>query len=103
MKKKTNTEFKQEARQTKPNDTAQLPLPLASHDTEQAAYDSSHLADNEAFVGNPLDAFWMKRVLVKSKIMNGSKKTMPPIHLNPSAQPMWQTPKLTKNWMKTAK
>ena len=53
----TNTEFKQEARQAKPNDTAQLPLPLASHDTEQAAYDSSHLADDEAFVGNPLDAF----------------------------------------------
>lgn len=26
----TNTEFKQEARQAKPNDTAQLPLPLAS-------------------------------------------------------------------------
>ena len=53
----TNTEFKQEARQAKPNDTAQLPLPLASHDTEQAAYDSSHLADDEAFVGSPLDAF----------------------------------------------
>ena len=53
----TNTEFKQEARQAKPNDTAQLPLPLASHDTEQAAYDSSHLADNEGFVGSPLDAF----------------------------------------------
>ena len=56
----TNTEFKataQEASQAKPNDTAQLPLPLASHDTEQAAYDSSHLADNEAFVGSPLDAF----------------------------------------------
>ena len=53
----TNTEFKQEASQAKPNDTAQLPLPLASPDTEQAAYDSSHLADNEAFVGSPLDAF----------------------------------------------
>lgn len=56
----TNTELKataQEARQAKPNDTAQLPLPLASHDTEQAAYDSSHLADDEAFVGSPLDAF----------------------------------------------
>lgn len=56
----TNTEFKataQEASQAKPNDTAQLPLPLASHDTEQAAYDSSHLADNEDFVGSPLDAF----------------------------------------------
>ena len=56
----TNTEFKataQEASQAKPNDTAQLPLPLASHDSEQAAYDSSHLADNEAFVGSPLDAF----------------------------------------------
>lgn len=53
----TNTEFKQEARQAKPNDTAQLPLPLASPDTEQAAYDSSHLADNEGFVGSPLDAF----------------------------------------------
>ena len=53
----TNTEFKQEARQAKPNDTAQLPLPLASHDTEQAAYDSNHLADNEGFVGSPLDAF----------------------------------------------
>ena len=56
----TNTEFKataQEASQAKPNDTAQLPLPLASHDTEQAAYDSSHLADDEAFVGSPLDAF----------------------------------------------
>lgn len=56
----TNTEFKataQEASQAKPNDTAQLPLPLASYDTEQAAYDSSHLADNEAFVGSPLDAF----------------------------------------------
>ena len=53
----TNTEFKQEARQAKPNDTAQLPLPLASHDSEQAAYDSSHLADDEDFVGNPLDAF----------------------------------------------
>lgn len=56
----TNTKLKataQEARQAKPNDTAQLPLPLASHDTEQAAYDSSHLADDEAFVGNPLDAF----------------------------------------------
>ena len=56
----TNTEFKataQEASQAKPNDTAQLPLPLASHDTEQATYDSSHLADNEAFVGSPLDAF----------------------------------------------
>ena len=43
----TNTEYKQEASQAKPNDTAQLPLPLASPDTEQAAYDSSHLADNE--------------------------------------------------------
>ena len=53
----TNTEFKQEARQAKPNDTAQLPLPLASPDTEQAADDSNHLADNEAFVGSPLDAF----------------------------------------------
>ncbi|UAY38241.1 DNA translocase FtsK 4TM domain-containing protein [Moraxella osloensis] len=53
----TNTEFKQEASQAKPNDTAQLPLPLASPDTEQAAYDSSHLADNEGFVGSPLDAF----------------------------------------------
>lgn len=56
----TNTELKataQEASQAKPNDTAQLPLPLASHDTEQAAYDSSHLADNEDFVGSPLDAF----------------------------------------------
>ena len=56
----TNTEFKataQEASQAKPNDTAQLPLPLASHDSEQAAYDSSHLADDEDFVGNPLDAF----------------------------------------------
>ncbi|MBD3726534.1 MAG: DNA translocase FtsK 4TM domain-containing protein, partial [Moraxella osloensis] len=56
----TNTELKataQEASQAKPNDTAQLPLPLASHDTEQAAYDSSHLADDEAFVGSPLDAF----------------------------------------------
>ena len=56
----TNTEFKataQQANPAKPNDTAQLPLPLASHDTEQAAYDSSHLADNEAFVGSPLDAF----------------------------------------------
>ena len=56
----TNTEFKataQEASQAKPNDTAQLPLPLASHDTEQATYDSSHLADDEAFVGSPLDAF----------------------------------------------
>jgi DNA segregation ATPase FtsK/SpoIIIE, S-DNA-T family len=56
----TNTEFKataQEASQAKPNDTAQLPLPLASHDTEQTAYDSSHLADNEDFVGSPLDAF----------------------------------------------
>lgn len=53
----TNTEFKQEARPAKPNDTAQLPLPLASHDTEQAAYDSSHLADDEDFVGSPLDAF----------------------------------------------
>lgn len=56
----TNTEFKataQEASQAKPNDTAQLPLPLASHDAEQAADDSSHLADNEAFVGSPLDAF----------------------------------------------
>lgn len=53
----TNTEFKQEASQAKPNDTAQLPLPLASPDTEQAADDSSHLADNEGFVGSPLDAF----------------------------------------------
>ena len=56
----TNTEFKataQEASQAKPNDTAQLPLPLASHDTEQATYDSSHVADDEAFVGSPLDAF----------------------------------------------
>ena len=53
----TNTEFKQEASQAKPNDTVQLPLPLASPDTEQAAYDSSHLADNEGFVGSPLDAF----------------------------------------------
>ena len=56
----TNTELKataQEASQAKPNDTGQLPLPLASHDNEQAAYDSSHLADNEAFVGSPLDAF----------------------------------------------
>lgn len=56
----TNTEFKaaaQEASQAKPHDTAQLPLPLASHDTEQTAYDSSHLADDEAFVGSPLDAF----------------------------------------------
>ena len=56
----TNTEpnaTAQEASQAKPNDTAQLPLPLASHDTEQATYDSSHLADNEAFVGSPLDAF----------------------------------------------
>nr|WP_312114836.1 DNA translocase FtsK 4TM domain-containing protein [Moraxella sp. CTOTU47915] len=56
----TNTEFKataQEASQAKPNDTAQLPLPLASHDSEQAAYDSSHLADDEDFVGSPLDAF----------------------------------------------
>ena len=56
----TNTEFKataQEASQAKPNDTAQLPLPLASHDSEQATYDSSHLAHNEAFVGSPLDAF----------------------------------------------
>ena len=55
-----NTKLKataQEASQAKPNDTAQLPLPLASHDTEQAAYDSSHLADNEDFVGSPLDAF----------------------------------------------
>ena len=55
-----NTELKataQQASQAKPNDTAQLPLPLASHDTEQAAYDSSHLADNEDFVGSPLDAF----------------------------------------------
>lgn len=56
----TNTEFKataQEASQAKPNDTAQLPLPLASHDSEQADDDSSHLADNEAFVSSPLDAF----------------------------------------------
>ena len=55
----TNTELKataQEASQAKPNDTAQLPLPLASHDTEQAAYHSSHLADDEAFIGSPLDA-----------------------------------------------
>ena len=55
-----NTKLKataQEASQAKPNDTAQLPLSLASHDTEQAAYDSSHLADNEGFVGSPLDAF----------------------------------------------
>lgn len=56
----TNTEFKaaaQEASQAKLHDTAQLSLPLASHDSEQAAYDSSHLADNEDFVGSPLDAF----------------------------------------------
>ena len=56
----TNTKLNatvQEASQAKPNDTAQLPLPLASHDSEQAAYDSSHLGDNEAFVGSPLDAF----------------------------------------------
>nr|WP_313063203.1 DNA translocase FtsK 4TM domain-containing protein [Moraxella sp. CTOTU49097] len=56
----TNTEFKataQEASQAKPNDTAQLPLPLATHDAEQAADDSNHLADNEDFVGSPLDAF----------------------------------------------
>lgn len=56
----TNTELKataQEASQAKPNDTAQLPLPLASHDAEQTAYDSSRLADDEAFVGSPLDAF----------------------------------------------
>ena len=56
----TNTEFKataQEASQAKPNDTAQLPLPLASHDAEQTAYDSSRLADDEDFVGSPLDAF----------------------------------------------
>lgn len=56
----TNTEFKataQEASQAKPNDTAQLPLPLTSHDAEQTAYDSSRLADDEAFVGSPLDAF----------------------------------------------
>ncbi|RVU81179.1 DNA translocase FtsK [Leucothrix sargassi] len=56
----TNTELKataQQASQAKPNDTTQLPLPLASHDTEQAAYDSNHLADNEAFIGSPLDAF----------------------------------------------
>nr|WP_309575808.1 DNA translocase FtsK 4TM domain-containing protein [Moraxella osloensis] len=56
----TNTELKataQEARPAKPNDSAQLPLSLASHDTEQAAYDSSHLADDEGFVGSPLDAF----------------------------------------------
>lgn len=56
----TNTKHKataQEASQAKPNATAQLPLPLASHDAEQAADDSSHLADNEAFVGSPLDAF----------------------------------------------
>ncbi len=55
-----NTELKataQEASQAKPNDTAQLPLPLASYGTEQTAYDSSHLADNEDFVGSPLDAF----------------------------------------------
>lgn len=56
----TNTKLKataQEVIQAKPHDTAQLPLPLASHDTEQTAYDSSHLADDEAFVGSPLDAF----------------------------------------------
>ncbi|ATQ82732.1 DNA translocase FtsK [Moraxella osloensis] len=56
----TNTELKataQEASPAKPNDTAQLPLPLASHDAEQATYDSSYLADNEDFVGSPLDAF----------------------------------------------
>ena len=56
----TNTKLKataQEASQAKPNDTAQLPLPLASHDTEQTAYDSNHLADNEDFVVSPLDAF----------------------------------------------
>lgn len=56
----TNTELKaiaQEANQAKPNDTAQLPLPLASHDTEQTAYESNPLADNEDFVGSPLDAF----------------------------------------------
>lgn len=55
-----NTELKataQEASQAKPNDTAQLPLPLASHDNEQAADYSNHLADNEGFVGSPLDAF----------------------------------------------
>lgn len=55
-----NTELKataQQASQAKPNDTAQLPLPLASHDNEQAADYSSHLADNEGFVGSPLDAF----------------------------------------------
>ena len=55
-----NTKLKataQEASQAKPNDTAQLPLPLASHDAEQAADDSNHLADNEDFVGSPLDAF----------------------------------------------
>ena len=55
-----NTKLKataQEASQAKPNDTAQLPLPLASHDNEQAVYDNSHLADNEGFVGSPLDAF----------------------------------------------
>lgn len=56
----TNTELKataQEASQAKPSDTAQLPLPLASHDNEQAADYSNHLADNEGFVGSPLDAF----------------------------------------------
>ena len=56
----TNTELKataQQARQAKPSDTAQLPLPLASHDNEQAADYSNHLADNEGFVGSPLDAF----------------------------------------------
>lgn len=56
----TNTELKataQEASQAKTNDTAQLPLPLASHDSEQADDDSNHLADDEAFVGSPLDAF----------------------------------------------
>ncbi|PKZ67867.1 DNA translocase FtsK [Moraxella osloensis] len=55
-----NTELKataQEASQAKPNDTAQLPLPLASYDNEQAADYSNHLADNEGFVGSPLDAF----------------------------------------------
>ncbi|MBW4019364.1 MAG: DNA translocase FtsK [Gammaproteobacteria bacterium] len=55
-----NTELKataQQASQAKPNNTAQLPLPLASHDNEQAADYSSHLADNEGLVGSPLDAF----------------------------------------------
>ena len=55
-----NTKLKataQEVIQTKPNDTAQLPLPLASHDNEQAADYSNHLADDEGFIGSPLDAF----------------------------------------------